>query len=62
MLDEIVPAIQNYTFRLTSQPINLIGEIEAIKEQMEATLNTTLEVVTEEKQINKKLQCGYFLH
>lgn len=62
MLDEIVPAIQNYTFRVTLQPINLIGEIEAIKEQMEAALNTTLEVVTEEEQINKKLQCGYFLH
>lgn len=62
MLDEIVPATQNFTFRLPLQPINLTGEIEAIKEQMEAALNTTLEVVTEEKQINKKLQCGYFLH
>lgn len=61
MLDEIVPAIQNYTFRVTLQPTNLTGEIEAIKEQMEAALNTTLEVVTEEEQINKKLQCGYFL-
>lgn len=62
MLDEIVPAIQNYTFRVTLKPINLTGEIEAIKEQMEAALNTTLEVITEEERINKKLQCGYFLH
>lgn len=61
MLDEIVPAIQNYTFRLPLQPINLTEEIEAIKEQMEAALNTTLEVITEEEQINKKLQSGYFL-
>lgn len=61
MLDEIVPAIQNYTFRVTLQPINLTGEVEAIKEQMEAALNTTLEVVSEEERINKKLQCGYFL-
>lgn len=60
MLDEIVPAIQNYTFQLTLQPINLTGEIETIKEQMEAALNTTLEIVTEEEQINKKLRCGYF--
>ena len=62
MLDDIVPAIQNYTFRLPLQLINLTGEIEAIKEQMEAALNTTLEVVTEEERINKKLQCGYFSH
>lgn len=62
MLDEIVPAIQNYTFQLTLQPINLTGEIKAIKEQMEVALNTTLEVITEEEQINKKLQCGCFLH
>ena len=62
MLDEIVPAIKNYTFRVTLQPINLTGEIEAIKEQMEAALNTTFEVITEEERINKKLQCGYFLH
>lgn len=25
-------------------------------------LNTTLEVVTEEEQINKKLRCTYFMH
>ena len=62
MLDEIVPALQNFTCRLPLQSINLTGEIEAIKEQMEAALNATLEVVTEEEQINKKLQCGYFLH
>lgn len=63
MLDEIVPALQNYAFQLPLQPINLTGEIETIKEQMEAALNTTLEVITEEEQINKKLQCGgYFLH
>ena len=61
MLDEIVPALQSYKFQLPTQPINLTGEIEAIKEQMEAALNTTLEVVTEEEQINKKLQSGYFL-
>lgn len=61
MLDEIVPALQNFTFRLPLQSINLTGEIEAIKEQMEAALNATLEVVTEEERINKKLQCGYFL-
>ena len=60
MLDEIVPALQNFTFRLPLQPINLTGEIETIKEQMEAALNTTLEVITEEERINKKLQCGYF--
>ena len=60
MLDEIVPAVLNYTFRLPLQPINLTGEIEAIKERMEVALNTTLEVVTEEEQINKKLKCGYF--
>lgn len=62
MLDEIVPALQNFNLQLSLQPINLTGEIEAIKEQMEAALNTTLEVITEEEQINKKLQCGYFLH
>lgn len=62
MLDEIVPALQNYTFRLPLQSINLTGEIETIKEQMEAALNTTFEVMTEEEQINKKLRCGYFLH
>lgn len=61
MLDEIVPALQNYNFQLPLQPINLTGEIEAIKEQMEATLNTTLEVLTEEEQFNKKLESGYFL-
>lgn len=61
MLDGIVPALQNHTFQLPLQPINLTGEIEAIKEQMEAALNTTLEVVTEEEQVNMKLQCGYFL-
>lgn len=61
MLDEIVPALQNYTFRLPLQSINLTGEIETIKEQMEAALNTTFEVMTEEEQINKKLKCGYFL-
>ena len=61
MLDEIVPALQNYTFRLTLQPINLTEEIETIKEQMEAALNTTFEVITEEERINKKLQSGYFL-
>lgn len=61
MLDELVPAIQNYTFRLPLQPLNLTGEIEAIKEQMEVALNTTFEVITEE-QINKKLTGGYFSH
>ncbi|MDE6584553.1 MAG: hypothetical protein K2K15_04035 [Anaeroplasmataceae bacterium] len=60
LLDEIVPALHSYTFQLPSQPTKLTGEIEAIKEQMEATLNTTFEVVTEEEQINKKLKCGYF--
>lgn len=62
MLDEIIPALQNYPFRLPLQSINLTGEIETIKEQMEAALNTTFEVMTEEEQINKKLRCGYFLH
>ena len=52
LLDEIVPALHSYTFQLPSQPTKLTGEIEAIKEQMEATLNTTFEVVTEEEQIN----------
>ena len=61
ILDAIVPAIQNYTFRLTLQPINLTGEIEAIKEQMEAALNTTLEVITEEEHINKKFKRGYYI-
>ena len=61
MLDEIVPALQNFTFRLPLQPINLTGEIEAIKEQMEATLNTTLEVITEEERINKKFKRGYYI-
>lgn len=60
MLDEIVPSLQNYTFQLPLQPVNLTGEIKAIKGQMETALNTTLEVVTEEERINKKLQCGYF--
>lgn len=62
MLDEIVPAIQNNTFQLPLQTINLTGEIEAIKEQMEAALNTTFEVVTEEEQINKKFKRGYFMN
>ncbi len=61
MLDELVPALQSFNFQLPLQPINLTGEIEAIKEQMEAALNTTLEVISEEERINKKLQCGYFL-
>ncbi len=60
MLDEIVPALQNFTFQLPSQPVNLTGEIEAIKEQMEEALNTTLEVITEEEQVNKKLKNGYY--
>lgn len=60
MLDEIVPALQNFTFRLPLQPINLTGEIEAIQEQMEAAFNTTFEVVTDEEQIDKKLMYGYF--
>lgn len=60
MLDEIVPAIHSYPFQLSSQPTKLTGVIEAIKEQMEITLNTTFEVVTEEEQINKKLKTGYF--
>ena len=60
ILDEIVHALQNFTFQLPLQPINLTEEIETIKEQMEVTLNTTFEVVTEEEQINKKLRCGYF--
>lgn len=60
MLDEIVPAIHNYTFRLSLQPINLTGEIETFKEQMEAILNTTIEVVCEEDEINEKLTTGYF--
>lgn len=60
MLDEIVPALHSYTFQLPSQSTILTGEIEALKEQMEATLNTTFEVVTEEEQINKKLKFGYF--
>lgn len=62
MLDEIVPALQNYTFQLPLQPINLTGEIEAIKEQMEAALNTTFEVITEEERINKKFKRGYFMN
>lgn len=62
LLDEIVPALHSYTFQLPSRiPTKLTGEIEAIKEQMEAALNTTLEVITEEEQINKKLKTGYFL-
>ena len=60
MLDEIVTALQSFNFQLPLQPINLTKRIEALKEQMEETLNTTLEVVPEEEQINKKLQCGYF--
>lgn len=60
VLDEIVPALHSYTFQLPSQHSKLTGEIGAIKEQMEATLNTSLEVITEEEQINKKLRCGYF--
>lgn len=62
MLDEIVPALQNFNFQLPLQPINLTGEIGTIKEQMEAAFNTTFEVLTEEEQINKKLKCGYFQH
>ena len=60
LLDEIVPALQIFTFQLPLQPINPTEEIETIKEQMEVTLNTTFEVITEEEQINKKLNCGYF--
>lgn len=58
--NKIVPALQNFTFRLPLQPINLTGEIEAIQEQMEAAFNTTFEVVTDEEQIDKKLMYGYF--
>ena len=61
MLDEIAPAIQNFKFQLPLQTINLTGEIKAIKEQMETSLNTTFEVITEEEEINKKLILGYFL-
>ena len=32
----------------------------AVKTQMEKALNTTLEVITDEEQINKELKCGYF--
>ena len=60
MLDEIAPAILNFNFQLPLQTINLTGEIKAIKEQMEAALNTSFEVVTEMEQINKMLKLGYF--
>lgn len=62
LLDEIVPAIQNFNFQLPLQPFNLTGEIEVIKEQMEIALNTTFEVVTEVERINNKLNAGYFLY
>ncbi len=62
MLDEIVPTLEKSNFQLPLKHLNLTGEIEAIKEKMEAALNTTLEVITEEEQINKKLKTGYFLH
>lgn len=61
LLDDIVPAIQNFNFQLPLQPINLTGEIEVIKEQMGIALNTTFEVVTEVERINNKLNAGYFL-
>lgn len=55
MLDEIVSALQNFNFQLPLYPSNLTREIETIKKQMEAALNTTFAVETEEVQINKKL-------
>lgn len=60
MLDEIVPALQNYNFQLPLKPINFTREIDAIKGQMEAALNTTFEVLTEEEIINEKLNHGHF--
>lgn len=60
MLDEIVSALQNFNFQLPLPNINYTEEIKAIKENMEADLNTTFEVVTEEQIINEKLKNGNF--
>lgn len=61
MLDEIVPALQNFNFQLPLHPINITRKIATVTEQIEAAFNTTFELVTDEEQINKKLKNGYFL-
>ena len=61
MLDEIVPALHSFNFQLPIQQKKLTGEIDVIKRQMEAALNTTFKVMTYEEEINKKLRCGYFI-
>lgn len=60
MLDEIAPALQNFNFRLPLPDINYTAEIEAVKENIEAALKMTFEVVTEEQTINEKLKNGNF--
>lgn len=60
MLDEIVQAIQNYTFQLPLQSINPTGEIDAIKGQIEEVVNTTFTIVTDKVLINEKLKNGFF--
>lgn len=60
MLDEIVPALHDFNFKLPLHPANLTEEMEAVKSQLETYLNAPLEVITEEQSINEKLNHGYF--
>lgn len=62
LMDEVVTQLGKFSLQLPVQPANLTGEIKAIKRQMETALNTTLAVISEEEQINRKLQKGYFIH
>lgn len=62
LIDDVVTQLKEFNLQLPLQPAKLTEEIEAIKEQMETALNTTFRVITDEEQINSKLQKGYFLN
>lgn len=61
LLDEITAQIGRTKFYLSSPSIILTEEMETMKKQLEESLQTTLSLVTEEDEINKKLNNGYFV-
>lgn len=60
LIDEVTTQLKSFNFHLSSPSTILTDEMETIKKQLEESLNTSLSVITEEDEINRKLNTGYF--
>lgn len=61
LIDELTASLGTFKFQLNEPSDNLTGKMEAMIKKLGDTLHTSLSIVSEEYEINKRLNHGYFV-